>query len=98
MQGISKRFGTRENSSPFKMIAVVRVLKREEGEIIKNTYTTAAVDITAWTKTGQKIFESFHMISVPDKRFYSYLALRMQIGQLLRSDLRGLVQALELNN
>jgi hypothetical protein len=98
MSGIPKWFGIRDDPGPVEMTVVVRVLKQMEDETTNDTYTTATVDITVLTKAGRKVFEAFHMLSVPDKGFESYVALRRQFRQSLISELRSFVQALEPNN
>ncbi len=98
MAHITENFGAREDSGSVEVTVVVKVLKQERGEVIKHTYTTAAVDITVRMKTGWKIFEAFGVISLPEKQFDNYSELRKRLSRSLRSEVRRFVQTLEPNN
>ena len=87
--------GARQNSAPVEISVVARVLREEETSEDKRV--TAIVDITVWSKTGEKILQSSRLVSVSKDNLDSCVQRRKQLWQSLSSDLRRIVQTMDLN-
>lgn len=89
-----KRWGTQEKPSPIEMTYMVRVTSDEDKEASIASHLTAKIDLFARTKEGLKIFESFHIITVPTGEFSGQVVLRKQLRESLKIDLERLVRSL----
>jgi hypothetical protein len=100
LTAISKRVGTHHGPGPVEMQFTIKVSRQKDDDdaAVSKTYFTGTVDLLALTTEGRKIFESFHIITVPDGQFDSYVALRRQLRQSLRADLRKLIESLASYN
>jgi hypothetical protein len=55
---------------------VVKVSKLVENEPFRETYWTEAVEMTVNTADGKKLFQSFHVVAVPEGGFEEFQRLR----------------------
>ncbi len=65
--------------------SVVKVSAQVENDPLRETYWTETVDISAHSEEGKKLFQSFHIVAVPEGQFERFARLRKQMRESLMS-------------
>lgn len=93
---VPKRSQSQKILQVINVTGIVKVLKQEEDYPFTETYWTETVDISARTEDGRKMFEFFHILTVPEGELGVFERLRRQARKSLMSELeessRGLLQ------
>jgi len=69
---------------------IVKVSKLVENEPFKETYWTESVEISVDTVDGRRLFQSFHVMAVPEGRFVEFERLRKAMRESWMSELERL--------
>jgi len=69
---------------------VVRVSKPVENEPFRETYWTETVEIIVNAVDGERLFQSFHVMAVPESRFEEFQRLRKRMRESWMSELERL--------
>jgi hypothetical protein len=93
LRHISKRSPCNE-ALPERITGIVKLSKIEENDPLRETYWTETFDMSAHNAEGKKLFESFHVLAIPEDRWETFQKMRKQVRQSLVSDLEEIVQDL----
>jgi hypothetical protein len=69
---------------------VVKVSKLVENERFRETYWTESVEMSVDTVDGRRLFQSFHVMAVPEGRFAEFERLRKAMRESWMSELERL--------
>ena len=89
---VSKRSLNQKILSVIEVRGIVKVSKQVEDDPLRETYLTETVDISAQARDGRKLFQSFHVIAVPEDQFEVFERLQRQMRTSLLSELEGSFQ------
>ena len=64
---------------------VVKVSVQVENDPFRERYWIETVDISAHREDGKRLFQSFHMVAVPEGQFERFVRLRKQVRESLMS-------------
>ena len=87
MASLSRRCQDQNNVPPIEVTGIVKVSRAEEKDAPRGqTYWTETVDVSAQTEDGVKLFESFHVLAVPEGQFETFENMRRQVRESLASE------------
>lgn len=86
MANMSRRCQDQKNFPPVQVTGIVKVSRQEEKDLSRQMYWTEIVDVSAQTKDGAKLFESFHVMTVPEGQFEKFETMRKQVRESLASE------------
>jgi hypothetical protein len=85
-----RRFDSHRIPTGIQVKGVVKVSKLAENGAFRETYWTETIEISVNTVDGRRLFESFHIMAVPEGRFEEFERLRKQMRESLMSELERL--------
>ena len=86
MANLSGGCQDQKNAPPIEVTGIVKVSRAEEKDLPRQTYWTETVDVSAQTRDGAKLFESFHVLAVPEGQFETFENMRRQVRESLASE------------
>ena len=86
MTNLSIRCQDQRNFPPVKVTGIVKVSRQEEKDLPRQMYWTEVVDVSAQTRDGVKLFESFHVMAVPEGQFEKFDTMRKHVRESLASE------------
>lgn len=90
--GVSKRSPDQKTSPGMQVNAIVKLAKREESGRFREAYWTETVNISARSDDGRKLFQSFHIIAVPEGKSEDFKRLRKQMRESLLSEFQRIYE------
>jgi hypothetical protein len=96
-KNVSRRFYGHKILPGIEVRGVVKVSKIVENDPFRETYWTESVEIFVDTVDGRRLFQSFHVMAVPEGRFEVLERLRKQMTGSLLSELKESISGFHEN-
>jgi hypothetical protein len=90
MESASRRFDSHKIPPGIQVRGVVKVSKLVENDSSTETYWTETVEISVNAADGRNLFQSFHIMAVPEGRFVEFRRIRKRLRESWMSELERL--------
>jgi hypothetical protein len=90
MESASRRFDGHKTPPGIQVRGVAKVSKLVENDPFRETYWTETVEISVNAVNGRNLFQSFHIVAVPEGQLEEFKRLRKQMRESWMSELERL--------